>query len=146
MTTYKAGKKEGLSALYGETGKVLMTVEYANDLKHGRLIQYFPSGIVAKKSYFKEDALEGTHEEFYPTGSLYNRCFYKNGLLEGVSVSYSEDGVKIFEGEYDAGKKSGFFNKFNAEGKLRLEQRFENDVLVYKKTVDEKGKATEHAL
>jgi hypothetical protein len=54
--------------------------------------------------------------------------------------------VKIFEGEYDAGKKSGFFNKFNAEGKLRLEQRFENDVLVYKKTVDEKGKATEHAL
>jgi antitoxin component YwqK of YwqJK toxin-antitoxin module len=63
-----------------------------------------------------------------------------------VSVSYSEEGVKVFEGEYDLGKKSGFFNKYNQDGKIRLEQRFENDVLVFKKSVDEKGKVTEHAL
>ena len=77
---------------------------------------------------------------------MYNRCFYREGILDGVSVSYSEEGIKIFEGEYDKGKKSGFFNKYTNEGKLRLEQRFENDVLVLKKTVDEKGKVTEHAL
>jgi antitoxin component YwqK of YwqJK toxin-antitoxin module len=146
MTTYKAGKKEGISALYNDQGKVLMTVEYLNDMKEGRLVQYFPSGIIAKKSHYKNDLLEGTHEEFYPTGSLYNRCFYKDGLLDGVSVSYSEEGVKVFEGEYDLGKKSGFFNKYNQDGKIRLEQRFENDVLVFKKSVDEKGKVTEHAL
>ena len=146
MTTYKNGKKEGLSALYGENGKVLMTVEYLNDVKEGRLIQYFPSGIVAKKAYFKNDQQEGTLEEFYPSGSLYNRSFYKHGVLDGVSVSYSEEGVKIFEGEYDMGKKSGLFNKYTAEGALRLEQRFESDTLIYKKTIDEKGKVTEHAL
>ncbi len=146
VTTHKEGKKEGLTALYNENGKVLMTIEFVNDQKNGKEISYFGNGLISRKSYYKDNVLDGTYEEFYPTGTLYNRSFYKQGQLDGLSVSYSEEGVKLFEAEYSEGKKSGSLCKFYEDGSLKLEQRFDKDVLVYKKTIDQKGKVTEHAL
>jgi antitoxin component YwqK of YwqJK toxin-antitoxin module len=143
LTTFKDDKKEGLTALYAENGALLASIQFSNDLKEGPFVNYYPTGIIAKKGTFVKDKLEGVAEDFFPTGALFARNFFKDGELDGVSVNYNEEGVKIFEAEYTKGKKSGFFNKFTEDGKIRLEQKFENDVLKYKKTFDDKGNVTE---
>jgi len=64
---YVNGQKNGISKKYAPNGKIVETINYKNDVKHGEKIDYM-------------------------LGSIYCKSMYENGLQHGDEIVYHIDG------------------------------------------------------
>lgn len=130
---YKNGKLNGVASSYNEEGKLLVTIHFENDKQHGPMRYFYPGGALAKELSFVSGLQEGLETSYFENGMKSALRQYKNGKLDGTSKEFNEQGVCVFLGEYQEGFKQGRFDKYSDNGQLLVEERFEKDLLVYKK-------------
>jgi antitoxin component YwqK of YwqJK toxin-antitoxin module len=83
---------------------------------------------------------EGDEKVFFETGSVAAISSYRNDLLHGTVKNFNVKGHLIFEADYTQGVKSGKFNKYYDDGRLKLSQNFVEDKLHgVKRVIDEYG-------
>ena len=99
--TYDKGNLSGESiTYYAESGDPAEIIMYENNLKHGRLVKYFPDGVLMTESYYLEGDPHGDFLHYHPDGSLQIRGKYYKGMQEGNWDYYNEDGTRVSEEEF----------------------------------------------
>lgn len=101
--TYKKGVLHGQKTIYfspkdaGTKQKpaVLKTIQYVDGELHGPLIEYFPDGIVKRKTNYQNGARHGKIEHFHPGGQLFIVERWKNNMKHGWWITYEESGKEI---------------------------------------------------
>ena len=131
--SYHQGIKEGLSLFYTDEGHLVLSAEFKNDLQHGATRKYYPSGKLRKESLFSNGEKTGEEKTFYENERLASLRFYKDGHFDGLCQEWNSEGILIFEGEYQKGKKHGKFNKYDDTGQPLVLQIFQEDRLIEKK-------------
>jgi antitoxin component YwqK of YwqJK toxin-antitoxin module len=132
-TFYHNGLKEGMATTYTNEGKIFREISFHEDQFHGPATEYFPNGKIRKQVFFVNGMKEGDEEIFYENGKKAALNHYLKVEKEGKSQEWNLEGVLIFEGHYRNGKRHGAFNKYYDDGKPRVLQTYENDVLLEKK-------------
>ncbi len=99
--TYVNGELHGESiTYYTETGDPAEIVVYEDGRKNGKLIKYFPDGILMTESYYKNGVPDGDFKHYHPDGKIQILGSYKNGLQLGNWKYYDESGKQVDEEEF----------------------------------------------
>jgi antitoxin component YwqK of YwqJK toxin-antitoxin module len=116
--SYKNGVLHGEKTIYfslrdaGSKNKpaVLQTIPYQNGELHGTMIDYFPDGIVKRKTNYHNGEKHGKTEHFHPGGRLFIVERWKNNKRHGWWITYEESGKELgrkyyYDGEELEGEK-----------------------------------------
>jgi len=99
--TYKKGVLNGESVTYyPESGEIAEVIEYKDGKKHGKLIKYFPDGVLMTKSYYENGQPHGDFIHNHPDGKIQIRGKYHKGVQSGNWEYYNEDGIRVTEEEF----------------------------------------------
>ena len=134
---YEHGLQEGNGCMYDLDGRILMTAEFHKGELEGPVRCFYPSGALLKEGIYVHGLLEGEEKRFHENGSLAQTAAYREGKLHGPMRSWNQKHQLIFEGEYKNGLRSGLFKKYEESGRLRIVQKFENDVLLERQEIQE---------
>lgn len=134
IISYKDSKKEGLNAQY-KNCYLFKEVNYSNGLKQGRSQLYFPDSSDSKvklELFYLDDQKDGLAKEYDTTMRIITLMYYKKGFLK----------TKELINRYNQfGKKEGVWKSFYKNEKVKIEERYKNDLLNgYKKYYDKEGK------
>jgi hypothetical protein len=69
---------------------------------------------------------DGREVEYYKTGQLKSETHYKNGKKDGISIYWREDGTKLNEWQYTAGKLNGVCTSWYKNGQKSSEIHYKN--------------------
>ena len=101
LETYVNGILEGESiTYYTETGEPAEIVTYKNNEKNGRLIKYFPDGVLMTESSYKDGLPEGDFKHYHPDGKIQIIGKYKDGIQQGNWIYFNEKGNEVEESEF----------------------------------------------
>ncbi len=128
-TLYRAGKKNGPSAVFSPEGATIFVATFVNDIKEGPLFEYYPSGAIKREVSYVNDRMDGEEKIFYEDGKPQSINTYSKGILNGPSRSWTPEGVLTFEGHYRDNKRNGKFNKFYDDGSPKVLQVYVDDQL-----------------
>ena len=67
---------------------------------------------------FKDGKLHGIYKSWHPNGKVRNKSEFINGKKNGKSITFSSDGIKIFEEHYKEGKLHGELTEWSENGDL----------------------------
>jgi antitoxin component YwqK of YwqJK toxin-antitoxin module len=96
--------------------------------KQGEWIKKYDNGVVMYKGEFKDDMPIGEFRRFYETGTLHSVQNHKDNNVSDI-VIYEQDGKTIStKGSYIGKVKDGRWTYY-IEGKISLEEQFENGKL-----------------
>lgn len=132
-THYLHGLKEGITELYSNKGAVLYSIEFHNDLQNGPAKEFYRNGKIKKEVNFVDDVKEGEERSYHRNGQIASSKTYLHDELHGMTSEWSPEGILIFVADYDNGKRSGRFDKFNEKGEPVLRQIYRDDILIEKK-------------
>ena len=79
-------------------------------------------------------------KEYYETGELMAEFGYRNGKLDGVSKVYRKWGTTLAEIYYRDGMIDDSVNWFNADGKVRITDEYNDSERTRRRIYDDKGK------
>lgn len=127
---YEHGNKEGKACFYSPDGRLEISMEYHQGQLQGPSYTFYPSGALLKQAIYVNNLLEGEEKRFFESGEVSQIATYSRGKLQGPIRAWDIKGHLIFEGEYVQGLRSGIFKKYDQKGRLRVFQKFENDVLI----------------
>ncbi|HMR89192.1 MAG TPA: hypothetical protein PKD51_13620 [Saprospiraceae bacterium] len=111
----------------GETSRVFTRV---NGKIEGKMTDYYPSGKLMGERFFENDKQIGKTTLFYEDGSVKEVQYYENGLKNGGDTVFYEDGKPKFAVTLKDEKKNGYLRKWDEDGSLIYEAKFEMDTLV----------------
>lgn len=101
--SYRMGVKEGLHAVYTQTGDTAEVTHWTNNHRNGR--------------WWKRVGLKG-----YITGT------YVDGGLEGKLIQRDDEGRLVREGHYKGGLKHGTYQYYE-QGQMTIDERWEHGML-----------------
>lgn len=124
------------------------------NIKHGKETLYYLEGGTARIAFYNEGKLVGLYQMFSPEGVLIYEAYYQNGLLHGLCKIFDvqsgiiksemdfaygqqegimriyQNGIIWYELHYHQGKKNGTAKTFNNQGKVIVEDLYNNDELI----------------
>lgn len=100
------GKKEGEFIRYTSDGKISSVYHFENDLQHGKSVHYYRNGQINEIQHY----IKGKK-------TLTDTILYENGNFK-MLIDYSDD------------KKHGRLRKYNVNGSIHFEARYQSDTLV----------------
>jgi uncharacterized protein len=140
---------------YSENGRITKSINYKEGKKDGLVITFDTAQKAVTKELFVNDIKQGVTRYLYPTGKIKQTLPYANGKPNGISYEFSPDSTIVAIYEYkqgilqnverinkkdNEGKKQGLWKEFYDDGKVKKEQRYNDDILDgYVKEYDEKG-------
>ena len=80
--------------------------------------QFWGNGQKQSVINFKNGELHGSYKSWHPNGKVRNEFKFINGKKEGKSVTFSSDGIKIFEEHYKEGNLQGESTEWSENGHL----------------------------
>lgn len=94
--------KEGKWKFYSaeQEGYLVNEEEYANNIRNGLSVKFYPDGTVAEKLTYINGRREGEWIRYFGSGRIFIRSFYKNDMLNGKFDVWFENGSKQFTGTY----------------------------------------------
>jgi TonB family protein len=128
-------------------GQIQMTGTYKSirpDDKDGHFIYYYEDGGKQMECYYRDNILHGSLREWYPTGQAESFQEFGGGVLDGEFTSWREDGSKKLNARYHGGTKHGNFQSFYPNGQMVRNDYFENDRLVEGKCFSPEGETVEY--
>lgn len=164
LSTWKDGKKEGLSQRYSEQGLLEEQSAYRGGFLHGSRKHYFPDGALKQSCEYDRGMKTGIWKTYNPNGTLNSSETYKNDELNGTAITYDINGFPVSQACYVNGKLSGRYTKFNRDwsvshtgtykngkmdgiweyyrydGSLSLKELFRRDKKIYYEAYDQNGK------
>jgi len=73
--------------------------------------------------------LQGQYKDFYPNGELKESGLYRDGLKIGLWKFWREGGQLESDYSFSSGTLNGPFHKFDSDGKLLVEGRFDGGLV-----------------
>jgi antitoxin component YwqK of YwqJK toxin-antitoxin module len=127
------GNKTGKWTLFYESGKILGTGNYKNDLRDGEWYYYYENGSTEQKGNYKNDKPDGYWVWYYPSGKILREENYLDGKREGDVAEYDENGNYISKGSYFDGLKTGdwYYNVGDHTEEGAFENGYKNGVWKY---------------
>lgn len=122
---YKQGKREGKALYFNEKGILFRTVVFEDDRLHGKLEEYFPNGALKLEVLYRDGHKEGPETHYFNHGAIRSVTHYQNGLQNGESKEWNNAGQLIYEGNFIAGQRQGIFRRFDEQGKITKEKKYE---------------------
>lgn len=149
---YKNGEPEGTWKTYNEKGRLIKTENYKAGKKEGKWVQEIrypqnnttqvetkhfknnePTGkwesrikdgdLVWQKDY--KSAKDYVHKEYFSTGKMERLQTYKDNTLNGIYEKYSTNGIKVTEGNFLDGNRSGVWKEFDSKkGSIKSEVNY----------------------
>lgn len=112
---------------YHRNGK-LAEERYVEDRKKNGITSFFtPEGILEFKLNYDNDTVV-YKEAYYENGILESKTSYKFGTVNGLYQRFSEEGIKIKEGQYKDTYKDGVWKIYDKKkGRLISEISYAND-------------------
>ena len=120
---FKEGIKQGKSITYNNKCYVIRVDNYENNLKEGNSFVYFPdssNSMIKKVIPFENDKESGLGYEYAKDGRLIHLYTYKNGFLS------SKESINKIDKQ---GRKQGIWKSYYKNLRLKLENRYKNDLL-----------------
>lgn len=118
--------KEGEWNYYSNTGKLIKTENYLNGKKHGCWKTYSAqTAILLEETNYQDGVLNGEWKIYYANGDISSVMNYINGKRNGITESYYTGKALMSKGVYHEGYKTGTWEYFDAEGKLRKSEEMD---------------------
>ncbi len=161
-------KKNGEYIAYYENGNKKYEEEYLHSKIEGFSKSYYENGKIKDKRYFEEGVHVGTDTSWYDTGELGGTRFYRDGKKHGEELKWHRNGKLKEKGSYKNDKAEGkhytyydndslksLVHYYNGKldgtvmtwwetGKVKRNDRFEDDSLMEGKCYDIKGNEIAH--
>ncbi len=118
-TPVKNGMRNGTEKNYDDQGRLISSIEYKDNRRHGIYEEYLPE--TQKRILrveFKNDTQQGTFKQYYREGKLYRESFYENGRLEGPYTTYWPDSTKREVVYFEKGKRLIKSEDYDKKGNL----------------------------
>jgi antitoxin component YwqK of YwqJK toxin-antitoxin module len=126
---YVKGYKEGMCYDFTPGGDVETETEYHHNLKNGKETSYHSKGKLSALCYYTDDKLNGNLKRWNVMGQLTTDRNYILGECEGkVNVFFYETGIKMLEGQYLSGKKTGEWKHYFKNGACKATLQFIPDI------------------
>lgn len=103
LTTYVAGKKEGIYLELNTINQVTVRCFYHNDQRHGKYTEYAPE-FLREERFYNNGKQDGITSVYSAPGKLIEQGYYKDGLREGISKWYDGAGNLTLQYEYHKGE------------------------------------------
>lgn len=128
---YVLGKKNGFTFTYDTNQRITYKETFVNDIKQGNSISYYKSGKTKQVTPYVKGKPDGYAYEYSEDSLIISIMKYQGGILASVERLNRKD---------ETGKKQGVYKEFFADGKLKEEKKYKDDVVDgYVKTYDNKG-------
>lgn len=82
---------------YDDKGKLVTTVPYKGNIKHGIAKHYYPDGSVSMEIPYVNNKKHGESVYYYTSGKVYRITPYINDKKHGIQKKYYEDGKLMAE-------------------------------------------------
>jgi protein TonB len=128
-------------------GQVQMTGTYISirpDNKDGHFIYYYQDGKKQMECHYRNNVLHGVLQEWFPSGEKESYQEFERGLLNGEYKSWREDGTPRLQVRYRQGEKHGNFRSFYPNGQKVRDDYFENGRLIEGKCFSPEGEPLEY--
>lgn len=112
-----------------ETGDTVRIVEFRNNLREGKALSYYPSGMLSQESTFSNNQLEGSVISYYEDGKVRDRTTFKNNKPEGLSEAYFPNGNPKTKFNFLAGQYHGPYEEFDENGQLVFSTNYSRGVI-----------------
>lgn len=100
----KDGKKVGEYLDYRKDGSIRSRLQFENDLQSGQTIHYTEDGKIREVQYYIDGKREFGDTLFYPDGSIEFTTDFKNNKKHGYLRKWNKNGDIFFEAKYDMDK------------------------------------------
>jgi antitoxin component YwqK of YwqJK toxin-antitoxin module len=81
---------------------------------------YDDSDQVESIAYLKNGLRDGEYQEYYPSGILKRKSIYIHGLLNGPMDTYDKEGLLVEASGWLHGKREGYARRYSKEGKVYM--------------------------
>lgn len=118
---------------YYPEGNIQMTGTYKSirpDNKDGHFIYWYEDNKKQMECHYRNNVLHGLLREWYPSGQPETYQEFKAGLLDGEYISWREDGSYKLKARYYKGEKHGNFQSFYPNRQMVRDDYFENGILI----------------
>lgn len=102
-------------------------IYYSNSQPYtGTYISHFDNGKVKMSMDLKNGLKHGETRIYFENGKLKEICSYKDNLMDGTWTTYNEKEIKIAVANYREGKKHGEWKIWDDQGRLIYEMNYLN--------------------
>lgn len=93
-----------------------------------RLIEYHPSGLLARRVSLRNNQFNGIYTEFFQNETPKLTCFYSNGVLTGFFEENYESGEPKSRLNFENGLKDGFCTFYRPNSSIEFEGTYKKGV------------------
>jgi antitoxin component YwqK of YwqJK toxin-antitoxin module len=142
VITYEEGRKNGVYQYFNDSCILILEEQYKNDLKEGLQTEYWADTLGGEKIKstipFESNRENGIAYEYAKDGRIITITNYSKGFSKSVEKINRKD---------KQGRKQGIWKTFYKNGKLKVEERYKNDLLNgYRKEYNVNGKLEKAVL
>ena len=111
---------------YWENGMLKSTVEYKDELRHGKATYYFKNGSKQKEYTYVDGKLEGITRQWSYKGTLMSSIEFSNDMMNGKALYYDDEGKLQEELHYKNDSLHGLYRLFYPNGEIQIEGEYKN--------------------
>lgn len=115
---YANGIKDGVWIIYYPSGNIVSEVNWQNGLRNGAWKEYFDNGQLKLSATFIDGKMAGSYHTYYLGNKIARKGQYINGKMDGEWIGFDENGIKNSYQKY----RMGF---------LEIEKQYEDGKQVY---------------
>lgn len=127
-TSYVNGKRQGITRIYYDNGKIQEEDRFTDDQKDGVSRWYNRSGKLLAEYTYKAGVFDGPQKTYYENDSLQSVSNYSSNQMNGDYKEFYRNGRIKVSGKYLNGQKDGPWMEFDETGKATLTKKFKNGV------------------
>lgn len=123
-------QKDSIWNYYNSAGTLIKTEGYNKGKKEGAWRTFSSqTGTLLEEDFYRGDKRNGTCRTFFADGKISTRIDYIDGQMNGVSETYYPGEQIFIRGMYHNGLKIKTWDTYDANGKIRKSQEFNNSRL-----------------
>ena len=93
----------------------------------GQMYRFYESFKVREKWVMKGNILNGQSTAYFENGNIQSIHHYVDGLQDSSYVVFSDNGSKLYSGQYNKGIKIGKWDFYNPDGTLLRSEMYDNN-------------------
>lgn len=129
LVNFSSGRLNGEFFEFSESGEVLLSGSYLDDLKEGDWNSYYRDGSKKSEYSYSKNLLQGTTKNYFPNGNLAEIIPFKAGKLEGTYHAFFPNGNLQKSIEFANDQENGDYERFYEDGQQEIRGSFANGEL-----------------
>ena len=133
--------RHGTTKTYSQNGKLIATIMYANNQRHGKMTNYYEDGSISSEINYNNGMKSGDAIKYFPSGEIYRITPYLYNEISGIRKTFWEDGIIQSELPFSAGQEGAGLKEYTHTGQLK-----KMDAKIVIKEIDEIAMANKLTL